>query len=396
MTSFFFLRMMKERKGTVMKSRVVLMPCDSYEETQVYKKLKTGLGFLGGLASVARKDEKILLKLNLVRSAPPERAVTTHPSVAAALARLFHEEGFAHVTAGDSSGFGSPVKIMRDIGMAEAFEKYGVAMGEFREAVPVIFPEGIHTRKFMAAREVCEADALISVCKMKTHALEHITGAVKNQYGCVQGFHKAKGHTQYPSPESFARMLADLNRWVRPRLCIMDGIVAMEGNGPTSGDPVPMNVLLMSRDPVALDSVFSHLVFLNPELVPTNVCGAQMGLGFWQEDRIELVTPDGVISMEDAVARYGNPRFRVSRKREKVRGWMGAVGIFRFLQKKPCIIEERCRKCGVCVESCPVEGRALSFAKGRNLPPVYDYKKCIRCFCCQEMCPHKAIRVRGL
>src|SRR5699024_3215574 len=150
--------------------------------------------------------------------------------------------------------------------------------------------EGIHAREFMAAREVCEADAIISVSKLKTHALEHITGAVKNQYGSVQCFHKPRRHTLYPSPVSFARMLVDLNRLAAPRLYIMDGIMAMEGNGPTSGDPVPMNVLLLSKDPVALDSVFSHLVYLNPELVPTNVCGAQMGLGFWQEDRIELVT----------------------------------------------------------------------------------------------------------
>ena len=378
-----------------MKSRVVLIPCDSYEEEQVYVKLKEGMKLLGGLEAIVGKEEKILLKLNLVRSAPPERAVTTHPAVAAALARLLCEEGCRQVSAGDSSGFGSPVRIMRDLGLNGPFEQYGVSLKEFREAVPVSFPEGIHAKEFMAAKEVCETDALISVCKMKTHALEHITGAVKNQYGCVQGFHKAKGHTRYPSPESFARMLVDLNRWVKPRLFIMDGIVAMEGNGPTSGDPVPMNVLLLSKDPVALDSVFCSLVFLDPELVPTNVCGEQMGLGSWQEEKIELVTPEGEISLAEAAARYGNPAFRVSRKKEKVRGWMGAVRIFRFLKKKPEIVADRCRKCGVCVDSCPVEGKALSFKNGRDHPPVYAYRKCIRCFCCQEMCPHKAIRVRG-
>ena len=101
-------------------------------------------------------------------------------------------------------------KLITADDVAETFDKYGVAMGEFREAVPVTFPEGIHAREFMAAREVCEADAIISVSKMKTHALEHITGAVKNQYGCVQGFHKARGHTLYPSPESFARMPASM------------------------------------------------------------------------------------------------------------------------------------------------------------------------------------------
>ena len=377
-----------------MKSKVVLIPCSAYEEEQVYEKMKEGLELLGGIQSFIRPEEKVLIKLNLVRSAPVERAVTTHPAVAAALARILKEEGYGNVRAGDSCGFGSPVKIMQETGMAAAFEKYGVSMAEFKEAVRVEYPEGVHAKTFMMAKDVCEADALISVSKMKTHALEHITGAVKNQYGCVQGLHKAKGHTVYPSPESFGRMLVDLNRKVNPRLYIMDGIVAMEGNGPTSGDPVPMNVLLFSTDPVALDSVFCHLISLNPDLVPTNVCGEQMGLGTWQEEQIELVTPEGVISLEKAAKLYGNPHFRVNRKREKIQGWMGAFRIFKIFQRKPRILADRCKKCGICVESCPVEGKAISFANGRKEPPVYNYKKCIRCFCCQEMCPHKAIKVK--
>ncbi len=82
----------------------------------------------------------------------------------------------------------------------------------------------------------------------------------------------------YPSADSFARMLVDLNQYVKPRLYIMDGIVAMEGNGPGSGDPAPMNVILMSQDPVALDSVFCHLIHLNPEMVPTNYHGEKWDL----------------------------------------------------------------------------------------------------------------------
>lgn len=84
---------------------------------------------------------------------------------------------------------------------------------------------------------------------------------------------KAIGHTKYPSADSFARMLIDLNQYVKPRLYIMDGITAMEGNGPGSGDPVAMNLILMSTDPVALDSVFARLVYLKPEMVPTNYHG---------------------------------------------------------------------------------------------------------------------------
>ena len=91
----------------------------------------------------------------------------------------------------------------------------------------------------------------------------------------------------------------------------MDGIVAMEGNGPGSGDPAPMNVMLMSQDPVALDSVFCNLIHLKPEMVPTNYHGEKMGLGTWKKEEIEIMTPAGMISMEDAVAQYGNPYFYV-------------------------------------------------------------------------------------
>ena len=383
----------KERKR--LKSTVALVPCGSYEPEKVYQALREGLELIGGIGKYIRKDEKVLLKLNLVREADADRAVTTHPAVAEMLARILSEEDYSDVSAGDSGGFGSSIKSMERLGMREELKKYGCRMAAFDEAVRTEYPEGIHAKEFMLAQDVIEADAIVSVCKMKTHALEHITGAVKNQYGCVQGKHKAAGHTRYPSAESMARMIVDLNLLVRPRLYVMDGIVAMEGNGPTSGDPVPMKILLFSTDPVALDSVFARLVYLDPEAVPTEVAGAQMGLGTWKEEEIVLLTPDGAVSMEEAVQKYGRPDFRVIRKKGKAEGIMNTVTILRFLKPGPRIDADKCRKCGVCVESCPVEGKALTFSKGRNHPPVYNYRTCIRCFCCQEMCPHKAIYVRG-
>lgn len=386
---------MARGKDKGLKSTVALVPCGSYDPERVYQALKRGLSLIGGIEKYVRREEKVLLKMNLVREADAERAVTTHPVVVEMLARILAEEHYIDVSAGDSGGFGSSVRSMERLGMRKELKKYGCRMAPFDEAVRTEYPQGIHAKEFMLARDVTEADALISVCKMKTHALEHITGAVKNQYGCVQGKHKASGHTRYPSAESMARMIVDLNLLVRPRLYVMDGIVAMEGNGPTSGDPVPMNVLLLSTDPVALDSVFARLVYLDPEAVPTEVAGAQMGLGTWREEEIDLVTPDGPLSMLSAVKKYGKPDFRVNRKKGKAEGIMNTVTFLRFLKPAPRIDADKCRRCGVCVESCPVEGKALRFSKGRDHPPVYNYRKCIRCFCCQEMCPHKAIYVRG-
>ena len=377
-----------------MKSKVVLLPCKEYDEEKIYMLLKQGLDFLGGLENLIPKDTKILLKPNLLKKAEVEKAVITHPVVVGAFARILRENGYEHIVLADSCGHGTTQAVIRGTGMDMYLEKYHIPAIDYSEGVKTAYPQGIQAKEFILPKELLEQDCVISLSKMKTHALERITGAVKNSYGFIYGFHKAKGHTQYPSADSFARMLIDLNKCVAPKLYVMDGIVAMEGNGPGSGDPVPMNVLLMSTDPVALDSVFSRLVYLKPETVPTNYHGEKMGLGTWKEEEITLLTPDGKISMAEAVKKYGNSDFHVDRTEVRKNIWTRMAGALKIFQKKPYIEADKCVRCGICVQSCPVPGKAVDFRKGKGKLPVYDYRKCIRCFCCQEMCPKKAIKVK--
>ena len=378
----------------LVKSKVVLLPCREYDEEKIYMLLKQGLDFLGGVETLIPKDAKILLKPNLLKKAEVEKAVITHPVVVGVFAGILRESGYENIVLADSCGHGTTQAVIRGTGMDTYLEKYHIPAVDYSEGVKTAYPQGVQAKEFILPKELLEQDCVISLSKMKTHALERITGAVKNSYGFVYGFHKAKGHTQYPSADSFARMLIDLNKCVAPKLYVMDGIVAMEGNGPGSGDPVPMNVLLMSTDPVALDSVFSRLVYLKPEMVPTNYHGEKMGLGTWKKEEIEIVTPDGTITMEDAVAQYGNPYFDVDRRVVRSGMWERLAKALNIFQKKPYIEPERCIRCGICVKSCPVPDKAVDFRKGRENPPVYDYKKCIRCFCCQEMSPEKAIQVK--
>ena len=119
-----------------------------------------------------------------------------------------------------------------------------------------------------------------------------------------------------------------------------------------------------------------------------------MGLGTWVEEQIELFTPEGPISMEEAVGQYGNPYFDVDRKIVRRGIWQKMAKALNIFQKKPYIQADKCIRCGICVKSCPVPDKAVDFRNGKKQPPVYDYKKCIRCFCCQEMCPEKAIKVK--
>ena len=312
-----------------------------------------------------------------------------------AFARILREEGYKNIVLADSCGNGTTNKVIKGTGMDDYLEKYQIPAIDYTEGVQVTYPEGIQAKEFILPKELLEADCVISLSKMKTHALERITGAVKNSYGFVYGRNKAIGHTKYPSADSFARMLIDLNRYVKPRLYIMDGIMAMEGNGPGSGDPAPMKVMLMSKDPVALDSVFARLVNLKPQLVPTNYHGEKMGLGTWKEEEIDVLLPDGTVwPMAEVVKRFGNPSFNVDRTEVRHNIWTKMAKALNLFQKKPYIDEEKCIRCGICVKSCPVVGKAVDFRNGKGNPPTYDYKKCIRCFCCQEMCPQKAIKVK--
>ena len=375
------------------KSIVALVPLDTYDQPTVDEAVRQGLGLLGGIGRFVNPGERILLKPNMLSRAQPQKAVTTHPSVFAAVAKLLRDEGYAHLSYGDSPG--SPTttveKAAETCGFADVAERYGLEAADFTNGSLVPFPQGSVARSFYLCHGAQEAEAIINVCKMKTHALERITGAIKNIYGCVCGVNKATGHTTYPNENIFADMLCDLHRCLPMRLHVMDGVVAMEGNGPASGTPVPMNVLLFSADPVALDSVFATLVHLDPASVPTCVSGAKSGLGVMELSQIEVVTPQGAMSPQEAQARWGNPNFDVFRGQLKTGRLFKIMSLFPFLENRPRVDKAKCVACGVCEEACPVDGKAVHSGGGRKA--VYDYKKCIRCYCCQEMCPAKAIEL---
>ncbi len=380
------------------RSQVAIVYCDSYDEDKVYKAMSEGIAALGGLESFVNRDEHILVKPNFLVAAKPDKAVTTHPAVIKGMLRILNEQGFIHVACGDSPGHGSLENALKAAGLSEAIKEYGCAEADMSTEVLVEYPEGITAKQFYYAKAVTEADAIIGLSKMKTHALEKLTGAVKNMYGLVCGYRKAAGHVKFPNASMFARMLADIHRSTPQRLHIMDGITAMEGNGPASGTPVQMNVLLFSKDPVALDTVFSRLVNVDPELIPTNVQGAELGIGTCDLSRIDIIdvsSAGAVISAEEAFAKYGKADFDADRTGNKKSLLSRFSDIMTSIARRPYIDAGLCVSCGICAEHCPVPGKALEFKNGRNKPPVYNYRKCIRCYCCQELCPQHAIRVRG-
>ena len=378
------------------KARVAAVPCSDYDPEKVYEAVCAGIRALGRMETFLRPEERVLVKPNLLKPAEADSAVTTHPTVLCAVLRLLQEYGCTSVRFGDSPGHDTGAHAIERLGIPTDEPVFGACLAPMTEEVRVDFPEGMTEKEFWFAREVTEADAVISVCKMKTHALMRMTGAVKNLFGLLCGTRKAREHVKFPNDGLFARMLVDIHRCVRPRLHIMDAVVAMEGNGPGAGTPKKMGLLLFSADPVALDAVFCALIHMDPETVQTNVQGEAMGLGTWHGERIEvlLTSPDGdcpgtVMTVGAFAEAFGAPDFDAERKKPTMLA--RSLSMLSFFSRRPVIRAERCVHCGICVAHCPVPGKALSFRNGKDQPPVYDRKKCIRCYCCQEMCPQKAI-----
>ncbi len=263
-----------------------------------------------------------------------------------------------------------------------------VPLADFINGETVSFPEGYLIKQFTIARGVLAADGIINLCKMKTHALTRLTGAVKNPFGCIPGALKAEFHAKLQNEDLFSKMLLDLVSLLQPRLNVMDGIIGMEGNGPRNGSPRPMHVLLFSTDPVALDATAARIMNLDPNLVPTLAWAKTLNIG--QVDRIEIVG--------DALESFIVPDFDANRSSASTTS--GKSGLMYKLFKdwiipRPVIDSEKCTRCGACVKICPVSPKAVNwFDEDHKKAPFYQYDNCIRCYCCQETCPAEAIQVQ--
>lgn len=204
------------------KSKVALVRCFSYQQEEVEQALAKGLALLGGFSNIfsakpPAAESRLILKPNLLAKTDPDKACTTHPAVFHAVGKALQEAGYTNLKYGDSPG--NPMirveKVAEECGIKQAADDLGIPMGDFEHGTQVGFA-GRAADHFVLCNEVLAADGIINVCKMKTHQLERITGAMKNTFGCVFGINKGASHARFATAETFAKMIADLNLLVHP------------------------------------------------------------------------------------------------------------------------------------------------------------------------------------
>ncbi|WP_371372745.1 DUF362 domain-containing protein [Sporomusa aerivorans] len=360
-------------------TKVAVVKTDSYDTHIVEQAMTELLDELGGISRFIQPGDRVLLKPNMLEGVDKDKAVTTHPEVLRAVIRQVKAAGGAAFV-GDSPALGNIRKVAEITGIAEVCLQEKAELLAFEKSAVTYHSDGLFIKKFELAQELQQVDKVISLAKMKTHSLMGITGGVKNLFGFIVGPYKAQFHLRMQKQRDFAAMLADLNEAVKPVLHIIDGIVGMEGNGPRNGTPIKTGVLLAGTNGFAVDMVMANIMGFNAEKLPVSAWALSQKLA------PKLTAIDIAGSAQATVVPYA-PAKNLVALRAAIPYWLADLGQNQ-LTAKP-VINDKCVGCGRCAAHCPP--KTIVIAKGRA---QLDLKNCIRCYCCQELCPHDAVDLK--
>lgn len=360
------------------KSKVSLIRCPDYVSENVEKAVRQAVELLGGPQRFVQKGQKVLIKPNLLSDVPPEACVDTHPEIVRAVIRLFKPLA-SQIYCGDSpSVWGEKKDVER---VYEISGMKAVCREEHIEMVPFIVPKKY--KGYALTDWLDKTDVFINVPKFKTHGYTVLTAGVKNLFGLIVGMNKMKIHGECPNPGQLSHALLDIYEAARPGLTVLDGIMAMEGEGPgSSGTPRPMNLVAAAEDALALDFVLAGIMGIAPGDIPTIKVALARGLA--PKSLLDINIQGEEIS-SFAVKDFHLPRTSFLTTMPQ---WC-AVLVRKLLSMKVEILREKCRVCRLCSKTCPAGACHL---RGGHM--VIDHDLCIFCLCCQEVCPHKAVEVR--
>jgi uncharacterized protein (DUF362 family) len=249
---------------------------------------------LGGMDALTAGKQKIMLKPNLVTEF---QNATTNPEVVRTLTTLMQDAG-KEVIIGEGSAWGTGYNLIgdvvyrtRDVTLLEQMQQYVFDTLGYTDLaqeldVPLVnlhtgdmatvaVPNGIVYDNLTLHRSLTEIDMLCSVPMMKTHSLGGVTLGMKNLIGLypgtVYGTVRSLVHDQCVSQESsgVAAATVDMVHANKLGLVVIDGSMAMEGNGPTLGDLIQMDLIIAGTNPLATDMVTANIMGFLPEEIPT-------------------------------------------------------------------------------------------------------------------------------
>jgi uncharacterized protein (DUF362 family)/Pyruvate/2-oxoacid:ferredoxin oxidoreductase delta subunit len=318
---------------------------------------------------------KVLLKANMLSPSAPGSAILTHPLVVRAAAEYVLEKCGRPVLS-DSPALGKFNHILKTGGFKDILNDLDVVCTEFRESVET--DVGPPFGKIEIAKDALEADLMINLPKLKTHSQMLLTLGVKNTFGCIVGLRKVEWHMKTGvNSRMFARLIAQIHKRIAPAVTLLDGITALEGEGPgRGGRPRHLGILMASESAVALDMAVCRMFGLETSRLPTAMASGELG-----------IIPDS-IDIDGQLSEISD--FEMPRGTSLVYGPRPLQNLMRrYLLKKPVVDAEACSLCAECVHFCPAhaiarESDGLAFA----------YDRCIRCYCCIEICPQGALSAR--
>ena len=362
------------------KMKVAVVKAENYQSRTVNEAVNKAVDLLGGWEKYIKKGDKVLIKPNMLTAAAPEKAVTTHPEVVRAVIKAVKSQG-AYPSVADSPGVSNVKKTAVKTGIWQVCEAENVPFVIWEKSRTYPCPEGKFVKHFELAEMIGDFDKIISVAKMKTHVFMGVTGAVKNLFGCIVGTNKARFHLRMQKHSDFAHVMVDLYYTLNPTLNIIDGINGMEGQGPMSGDIVNPQIIIASENGFAADLVMADKMGFKAENMPIAKAAIE-------ENRSALLTEIKTVGDgKDVKYVFKRPHTYESMQDTYVPKFILKLGQNQ-LTARPSITSA-CIGCGRCARHCPP--RAINIKERKA---VIDYNKCIRCYCCQELCEHQAVELK--
>lgn len=369
-----------------MDNRVSIVKCESYGEARAA--VDTALKPFGGMRAFVKPGDRVVIKPNYVAGRKPGDAATTHPAFLNAVIRAVEEAGGIVIIVESPGGAYNATllkSVYKECGAYEAVEGTSALLNLDCSFRTVHYSEGKTIKSAEIITPILDANVVISLPKLKTHSMTAYTGAVKNMFGVIPGTHKAEMHFRLKDRKPFCSMLVDLCECVKPELSIMDGIWGMEGNGPTSGTARHIGLVMAAANPHALDLAACRIINYEPDEVTTLKEGIVRGLIPDSADKLEII---GENIEELVIKDYVKPESHFNLlKLLNLPSSINSV-VENLLSSRPKPDYSMCTGCGECARDCPT--KVISMENGK---PVIDKKRCIRCFCCQELCPAHAMKI---